>query len=379
MNMSRNASAFTMAAVKIAALLLVVFLLDNNHIVTAQLFKPNEDFRQIAMPDTGDTTPVGVVLPAICIGNFIAPKTMYTIEPTKDGETDVKILTNPPDLVEIGFDDKAGVFYFKFIQAISQDANDAGVIIQFPPDQLKSVNACCSQTVQIKEGFTHFESLMVSTNAVVHAVFDVQQNSDMMVNVTTAAEANVQVTETDGKKNTDVDIFARDNAKVDIDGDITTLMCDDQSDCMISGVVSDPDDSSIRGRSNVQTTSCEDIDVTEDSICRSKTPYVNVDVDGELFISGVKEKCVGGEDLNGLSLFIDPSKTSPPTISPQPTTTASLSPIESIAPSPSPLKSPTFAPTYASAATNVKYERGGISALLVSNIIIVGIMINWLC
>jgi len=206
---------------------------------------------------------------------------------------------------------------------VSQDAVDAGVIIQFPSDQLLSVNSCCSQSVQIKEGFTKFQSLTVSTNAIVNASFVVEQDSDMVVGVYTGAEANVKVTETSGAKNKQVQVIATDNAKVNIDGDITSLSCNDESDCMIAGVISDPNDSRSRGRSNIQTTSCEDIDVADDSICQSRTPNVTVTVDGNLVISGVKESCVGGEDLEGLGGSGDLSSTAgaPPTTSPQPTGT----------------------------------------------------------
>jgi len=304
--------------------MLSTFFFTTIAIILVSGLEAQDGFRQIAMPDTENTVLTGVVLPAICIGDFMVPKTMYTIETAKEGETGVKVLTNPPDLVEVGIDNDDGLLYFKFIQKIvSQDAVDAGVIIQFPSDQLESVNSCCSQSVQIKEGFTNFQSLTVSTNAIVNASFILEQDKDMVVGVYTGAEANVKVTETSGAKNKDVQVIAIDNAKVNIDGDITSLSCNDQSDCMIAGVISDPDDSRSRGRSNIQTTSCEDIDVADDSICQSRTPSVNVDVDGDLVISGVKENCVGGEDLEGLGGPADLSSTAgaAPTISPQPTGT----------------------------------------------------------
>mmetsp|Transcript_25436 Transcript_25436/g.28447 ORF Transcript_25436/g.28447 Transcript_25436/m.28447 type:complete len:379 (-) Transcript_25436:355-1491(-) len=317
-----------------------------------------DGFRQIAI-DTENTVLTGVVLPAICIGDFMVPKVMYTIEPADEGETDVKILTNPIDLVEVGVDKDDGLLYFKFIQKIvSEDAVDAGVIIQFPSDQLLSVNSCCSQSVQIKEGFTKFQSLTVSTNAIVNASFAVEQDSDMVVGVYTGAEANVKVTETSGAKNKQVQVIATDKAKINIDGDITSLSCNDESDCMIAGVISDPNDSRSRGRSNIQTTSCEDIDVADDSICQSRTPNVTVTVDGDLVISGVKESCVGGEDLEGLGGSGDLSSTAgaPPTTSPQPT----ISPQQTgpNVPTPSPTKkeksrSPTSSPELTYQPTDV--------------------------
>lgn len=273
-------------------------------------------FRQVAI-DFDATDPVGVVLPSICIGNFTVPKAMYTIEPAAAGETEVKILTNPQDLVETGYDSDNRLIYFKFILPISDTAEDAGVIIQFPSDQLASVDSCCSQSVEIKKGFTNFQSLTASTGAVVDATFAVQQANDMTIGVFSSAEVNVAVTETDGAKNSKVDVVARDKAMANIDGDITSLSCNDESDCMIAGVILDPNESRARGRSSIQTTSCEDIILTTDSICQSKTPEVTVSSDGPLVISGVKEECVNGGSLVGLG---GPTETVAPTVSPQPTT-----------------------------------------------------------
>lgn len=308
--------------------------LSSVYVISAQ-----DGFRQVAIPDIGETTPMGVVFPSICIGDFMVPKTMYTVEPVVG--TEVKVLTNPPDLVEVGYDEVDELFYFKFIQEISQDADDAGVIVQFPSGQLRSVNTCCSQSVQIKEGFTNFQSLTVSTNAIVDASFAVQQNTNMVVGVYSGAEANVKVTETFGSKNTGVNIIATDNAKVNIDGDISTLSCNDQSDCMIAGAISNPNESRSRGRSYIQTTTCEDIDVSEDSNCESRTPTVTVDVAGDLFITGVKEACVGGEDLEGLGLF-SLNGSDEPTSSPVPSLST---PTVNTVPTQSPVvASPTNAP-----------------------------------
>ena len=112
---------------------------------------------------------------------------------------------------------------------------------------------------------------------------------------------------------------------------------------MIAGFIEEPAESRSRGRSNIQTTSCEDIVVADDSICQSKTPNVTVVTDGDLVISGVKEECVGGEDLDGLGGPVDPSDTNTggPTMSPQP----SMVPVPTQKPTSKKTRRPTRAPT----------------------------------
>jgi len=281
-----------------------VALLSSADIATAQ-----DGFRQIAT-DFGDSIPTGVVLPSICIGDYIVPKTMYTFFPGDEDETDVKILTNPEDLIEVGYDGDDGLIYFKFNQDVSEVADDAGIIIRFPPDQLESVNACCSQSVQIKPGFTNVQSITASTNAIVNGTFAVQQESDLMIGVFTGAQVNTKVMGTINK----VDVIAKGKAIANIDGNITSLSCSDGSNCKIAGTIQVPGESRADGESTIKTLNCEGIDVGTGSTCESKSPFVRVVTSGNLVISGEKEECVGGEDLNGA--------TKTPTISPAPSVSA---------------------------------------------------------
>jgi hypothetical protein len=305
-----------------------VALLSSADIATAQ-----DGFRRIAT-DFDDSQPTGVVLPSICIGNFMVPKTMYTFEPAGADETNVTILTNPPDLVETGYDADEGLIYFKFNQEISELADDAGVIIKFPPGQLESVKACCSQSVQIKEGFTKFQSLTVSTKAVVNATFAVEQESDMIIDVQASAEINVKVTGTADNK---VAVTASDKAMVKIAGDITSLSCSNESSCKVAGTILEPAESGANGESTIMTESCEGVDVKKDSTCESKSSTVRVVTSGALVISGVKEECFQAQDLEGLGR---PARTASPTDSTAPT--VSSPPI--IKPTRKPTKAPIMAP-----------------------------------
>lgn len=264
----------------------------------------------------------------------MVPKTMYTFEPAGADETNVTIFTNPPDLMETGYDEDEGLIYFKFNTEVSEVADDAGVIIKFPPGQLESVKACCSQSIQIKEGFTAFQSLTASTKAVVDATFAVEQESDMMIDVQAGAEVNVKVTGTADNK---VSVTASDKAMANIAGDITSLSCANESTCKVAGTILKPKESQADGESTINTNSCEGVNVKKESTCESNNPNVVVNSSGALVISGVKEECFQGQDLEGLGR---PARTDSPTLSPAPTPTVISPP-----PTANPTQKPTGAPT----------------------------------
>eukprot|EP00534_Pseudo-nitzschia_fraudulenta_P006976 CAMPEP_0201187938 /NCGR_PEP_ID=MMETSP0851-20130426/134400_1 /ASSEMBLY_ACC=CAM_ASM_000631 /TAXON_ID=183588 /ORGANISM="Pseudo-nitzschia fraudulenta, Strain WWA7" /LENGTH=357 /DNA_ID=CAMNT_0047473485 /DNA_START=117 /DNA_END=1190 /DNA_ORIENTATION=+ len=312
--------------------------LSANTIVTAQ-----DGFRRIAT-DFGDSKPTGVVLPSICIGSFLVPKAMYTFEPAAEGQTDVTILTNPQDLVEPGYDPETGLIYFKFIQDVSELATDAGVLIKFPADQLETVNVCCSQSAQIKNGFTNFQSLIASTSASVNASFNVAQSSDLTIGALSSAEVNVKVTRGANK----IDVYAEGDANLGINGDVTSLGCDDGSTCKITGTIADPKESKITGGSSAKNVNCEGITLGTGSTCQTKSPNVRVSTSQPLFFSGVKEECFGGEDLNGLGgpaimTTEPPSVSSVPTLSPAPSLRPSKI-IKTIKPTPQPTQPPVTQP-----------------------------------
>lgn len=257
---------------------------------------------------------VGVVLPSICIGTFTVPKPMYTFEPAGVNET-LTIETNPPDLVESGFDEDTGLIFFKFNQTVVPTAEDAGIIIKFPPDQLESINVCCTQVAQIKPGFTNFKSLTVTTTSVVDAEFGAQAG-DLAVIVQSDAVVNVKVNATDESK---VGIAVQEDATINVDGDISVLNCFDGSTCNVNGAVAFPKESVARD-ATITTPSCEEIKLKDDATCESAEPSVTVTTDGPVVFSGVKEDCYGGEDLYGAR---GPAPTEPPTSSPAPTMTSS--------------------------------------------------------
>lgn len=330
-------------------------LLSSADVVTAQA-----GFQEIAT--NFSTNPTGVVLPTICIGDFLVPKTMYTFEPAAANETDVKIYSNPKDLVETGYDDVEGLIYFKFIQEVSEVANDAGVIIRFPPGQLESINTCCSQQVQVKTGFTNIQSLTASTSASLNATFSAKPDSNMTISSSTKAKVNVKVTGSAaiGK----IDVTAETEASASINGDITSISCKANSECKIAGSILAPEESSADGDSSIKTTTCEGITVDMGSTCQSKTPTVRVNTGMPLVISGVKENCVGGEDLNGMGGPNDPP-TDPPTVSPAPTITATPTLPPTNKPTSKPTAVPTPAPTLVATAGAFHAAKQGVFATAV--------------
>jgi len=268
-----------------------------------------------------ETLPTGVVLPSICIGDAIVPKTMYTFEPSGVDDI-VEISSDPPDLIEVGMDEEDGRLYFKYNLDVSDLADSAGVLISFPPDQLESINICCTQTAQVKAGFTNFKSLTATTSSVVDVEFDAVQETDLAIIVQSNAEVNAKVSTT-GK----IGVLAEYEAMVCVDGDLTNLACGDESTCLVAGTIGE---GLVEGYSMVNTTSCEGVQVAKESYCEPTTPDVSVDTSKDLVISGVKEYCLGGEDLFGVN---GPAPTFAPTVSPAPTASS--------APSTSPTSAPT--------------------------------------
>jgi len=295
-------------------------------IVSAQA---DNGFRRITT-DFGDSKPKGVVLPTICIGDYLVPKTMYTFETTTGNNTNVTIRSNPRDLVETGYDSDDGLIYFKFNQTVAEVAENAGVVVQFPPDQLESINACCSQSIQIKNGFTNFKNLTVSTSAIVNASFAAVQGSNMTIDVSTGGKVNVKV---DDDKNVHV---TANEATANVFGNITTISCTDQSTCRVTGSIMDLGGSEVDKGATIKTGNCEGIDIGRDSVCQSKVPVVRVVTSSPLVISGVKETCVNGGGLFGAF-----GPNDPPTEAP----TISAAPTDSSAPTMSPSMSPTMGPT----------------------------------
>ena len=294
-------------------------------LMTAKL--TNAQFEEIET-DFGSTTPTGVVFPSICIGDFSVPKVMYTIETSNTNE--VTILSDPPNLVEVGIDDSDGTLYFKFIQeTILQPPSEAGVVVRFPSSQLQNINICCEQELQVKDGFTNVEQLKVSSGATAQAIFSVT-NRNMDIEVSDSATATVEVS---GRSN--VDVIGRDSGTfVNIDGDITTILCTDRATCTVAGDISNRRDSSVENFSALETDDCFGIFVEDGSTCEENSPPVIADVNGALVISGVTETCIqGGELDNGGPgrVTISPAPTPEgftrtPTISPAPSEEPTVSP-----------------------------------------------------
>jgi hypothetical protein len=285
------------------------------------------DFEEVDT-DFGSVTPTGVVFPSICIGRLTVPKVMYTLE-TSD---QVAVLTDPPNLMEVGIDPADGLLYFKFSdEVLDSTIAEAGVIVQFPSDELKAINICCGQELQVKEGFTSVESLSVWSGATAQAVF-ASNDVDLEIRVGEEATATVEV----NARNSDIAVNGSGSGTfVDIAGDITTIICTDRATCSVAGAISNADDSSVEGFAVLDTEDCQDINVEGGSTCDESSPFVSANVDGALTISGVTESCIQGSELEGnFDTSGSPAPTPegytrPPTVSPSPTVERpTLSPID---------------------------------------------------
>jgi hypothetical protein len=239
---------------------------------------------------------------------------MYTVQPS-DGDT-VTIETYPPDLVEVGIDENDGTLYFKFnadVAAADPVPDEAGMVVNFPASQLRSVKICCDQTIQIKDGFTDVQELVVNTGAMAQAKFS-NAISNMLIEVSDGATATVEVEP--GRSSLNVEVIGSGGGTfVDIGGDVSTIVCSDRATCTVTGRITDTDASSVEGFSELSTDDCFGIDVEGGSTCSSNPPSVSVDVEGPLTMIGVEETCVQGGDLSG----IVPAPTVAPTVSPAPT------------------------------------------------------------
>jgi hypothetical protein len=131
----------------------------------ASLFVSSEDFTEISEDVPQDVS--AVFLPSGCTKSGKTPKTMFTLEPADDDK--VTISTNPKDLVT--FDRSGSRIYIQWNDDVAKDANEGGVRIFFPPDQLKQVDVTDKIGAQILDGFTSMESLIVSNKATLEATF----------------------------------------------------------------------------------------------------------------------------------------------------------------------------------------------------------------
>lgn len=292
--------------------------------------------------DFGDVTPTGVVFPSICIGRNDVPKVMYTLEQSNDDT--VRVLTDPPNLMEVGINTSDGLLYFKFEEeALDLSPFNAGVRVQFPAKQLDSINICCGQDLQVKNGFTDVSTLIVSTGATAQAIFSTN-NVNLEVTVREQASATIEV---NALRDSEIVVTGSGAGTfVDISGDIESIVCTERATCSVAGAIANTATSSVERFSILDTEDCTGIKVDGGSTCDESFPFVSANVDGKLTISGVTEQCIQGGELDG-----NVSGGGGSTVSPAPTPegftrapTASPSPTVE-RPTPSPINRPTPSPT----------------------------------
>jgi len=291
-----------------------------------------EGFAEIATDFTGDG-PVGVVLPSICIGDFDVPKAMYTVEPLV-GATDVQILTNPPNLIETGYDATDRLAYFKFNLEVAEATDTAGIIIRFPHDKLLSIDICCSQSLAVRPGFINLETVTASTGAEITMEQGPAVTSNMKVGSFSGSSINF-LSSIAGT----LDVVARNQASVSIQGNVNTLSCNDKSSCLVSGSILDPAGSKALGGSSVETSSCLGVNVGTESTCVSVPPALAINpLYLPLALTNTTEKCVNGGEL--FRLGRPWTNTPPPPTEAVPSAAPSVAPSVKVAATPAPVVVP---------------------------------------
>lgn len=135
---------------------------------------------------------VGIQFPTFCGRKHNVPNVVHTVEPSDTDE--ISVWTEPADLVTATA--RGDLLEFRWNRTVSDAANQGGVRIRMPVNQLTRIAACCSANVQIMPGFAGLVSLVVSTSANVRANFAVNgtnaPGSIVSMDVSTSATAQVQ-------------------------------------------------------------------------------------------------------------------------------------------------------------------------------------------
>jgi hypothetical protein len=218
---------------------------------------------------------------------------MYTIQPSNE----VRILTDPPNLVEVGIDEEDGKLYLKFVpETILENPTLAGVIVEFPSSQLRTIQVCCDQDLQVKDGFTNVQEFIVASGATAQAIFS-NANTAMEIEVLDGSTATIEVG-TSSRNSISV-LGDGSGSFVNIAGDIATVTCTDRATCTVAGTILDTAGSAVEEFSTLETESCFGIFVEGGSTCDASFPFVNADVDGATTISGVTQTCTQASELFG--------------------------------------------------------------------------------
>lgn len=173
------------------------------------------------------------------------PKTMYTLTPSTDTFGVVSISTYPPNLVTAERGDD-GTLHLQWDTEVAGSATEGGVNIKLPADQLESVWAAADAQVQILDGFTHIQTLKVSSDAKLWATMDGFSNSAISLSVSSDGEAKVLApnasfqkvsVSSDGKLSlqalTVAQLSASSDAEVELHGSVSGGIVDISSDAKV--------------------------------------------------------------------------------------------------------------------------------------------------
>ena len=242
----------------------------------------------------------GVVFPAMCFGQFQnVPQLMYTVRPSPNNSDGVAVFSNPPDIIEAGVDPSDGLIYMRMREDIAfpleqteRQFESAGVVVEFPTNQLEVVTISSDQMVQIQDGFTAVRDLIVHSGATCNAEFTSRIRARMNIDVRDDASLFAEIN-TSGS-NGEAVVTAR-RSQVEIIGNLRNLDCADNSECVLDGEVTN------RGRaiasSTIDANSCDNVE----GDCTESNPRVTVNAGRSLTMSGETEICVQPSGL------VDPS------------------------------------------------------------------------
>ena len=127
-----------------------------------------------------------VSLPPYCPRTGRVPNTMFTFQ-VADNATSVSSF--PADLVVVGEDGDR--LTLDWNEGVAYSADEGGVKISLPADQLTKVSVAASSRAQILDGFTSVTELEVSSSAKLWATFTTLDSTSFKLRVTSSADAQV--------------------------------------------------------------------------------------------------------------------------------------------------------------------------------------------
>jgi len=252
-------------------------------------FTVAQEFQKIAdVPQT-----VNSVQAAVECSADSTPLPMWTIEVADS----VTVSTSPPNLVTVR--DDRGTMKFRFNYDVANTANETGIKIGFPADQLESLDAYSSAMLQISGAFSSVSNLDVYGNTMVRA--DLSSNT-VPLNVNLYGDSTLILKSGSNLKKGAVyggsilnvatpsfnsDVYG--NAVVNVDGNMNSVTAYGNSELTATGDLSGK--VTIYGGSTINAASCGgEIDSYGGGKCVSGTQTVVVSIETQPTVMAATRK-----------------------------------------------------------------------------------------